>query len=188
MTGKLLNLKNQNQQPELNPDEKSTDRWRTPDEVLAPIRALGGGRIALDPATEADNPVGADRWFTREQDGLAQSWDADGIVFVNPPYSRPNLDLWSKKAWDESVTHDHGIVLLVSADVSVAWYRNLRRLWASARCDWEGRIRFNRPPDVPLDSSGAGFASTIFYLGPDPFLFCHHLRRWGDVEVLKPRP
>jgi phage N-6-adenine-methyltransferase len=59
--------------------------WLTPDDALDPVRAYAP--IGLDPCTEAHNPVGAKTFFTEEDDGLAQSWQDQGLVFVNPPYS-----------------------------------------------------------------------------------------------------
>lgn len=40
----------------------------------------------------------ADRWFTKEQNGLEQEWNADA-VWCNPPYDV--LEPWFMKAWRE---------------------------------------------------------------------------------------
>lgn len=61
------------------------NRWCTPSEALAPVKAYGP--IGLDPCTEADNPAGAATFFTEDDDGLVQDWRGHGLVFVNPPYS-----------------------------------------------------------------------------------------------------
>ena len=62
-------------------------RQLTPGYVLAPVVESLGGDIGLDPCTEPDNPTGAERFYTVEDDGLTLPWDA-GSIFVNPPYSK----------------------------------------------------------------------------------------------------
>lgn len=59
--------------------------WYTPPEIVEPARELLGG-IELDPASceVANRGVRADRFFTREQDGLIQPWCAR-TAFLNAP-------------------------------------------------------------------------------------------------------
>lgn len=66
----------------------ATSEWYTPLKYVEAARAAMGGRIALDPASspEANAQIGADRIFTRAQDGLSRQWVADS-VWLNPPYS-----------------------------------------------------------------------------------------------------
>lgn len=74
----------------------------TPEYVLEPVRVDLGGSIGLDPCTTPENPVGADRFYTVDDDGLSQPWwwawtTIDGnrlptehlpSVFCNPPYGK----------------------------------------------------------------------------------------------------
>jgi hypothetical protein len=46
----------------------------TPSYVLDLVREDLGGLICLDPCTTPDNPVGAARFYTVEDDGLSQPW------------------------------------------------------------------------------------------------------------------
>jgi site-specific DNA-methyltransferase (adenine-specific) len=69
--------------------------YQTPESILEPVRKFFGGPIPLDPATTADNPTKASRFFTPTEDGLAQSWAGDG-VFVNVPYGR-SVKNWCQK-------------------------------------------------------------------------------------------
>jgi hypothetical protein len=65
-----------------------TNEWYTPAWVMEIARAgLGVRDIRLDPASceLANKTVQADQFFTKEDDGLAQDWDAYS-VFMNPPY------------------------------------------------------------------------------------------------------
>lgn len=68
------------------PESHSRQAMLTPEYVVDPIRRLLGG-IGLDPCTEADNPLKADRFYCLPQDGAALPWDAPS-VFCNPPYGK----------------------------------------------------------------------------------------------------
>lgn len=74
-----------------------TQEHPTPEIVLAPARALLGGRVGLDPAsTPAFNRVvRARRIYTRRDDGLAQRWSAR-TVFLNPP---GGVLVWKNGRW-----------------------------------------------------------------------------------------
>lgn len=64
-----------------------------------------GLRFDLDVAAPPGGPwhVPCDRWYTAQDDGLAQPWD--GLVWCNPPYS----SYWS---WaDRWIAHDRGVLL-----------------------------------------------------------------------------
>src|SRR3954470_19264857 len=65
-----------------------TQTWFTPEYVLDPVRVDLGGSIGLDPCTTADNPAGAQAFFTADNNGLNQSWARWDTIFVNPPYSK----------------------------------------------------------------------------------------------------
>jgi hypothetical protein len=56
----------------------------TPEYVLEPVRRILG-TIGLDPCTEPDNPVWAQRFYCLPMDGCEQPWDAS-TIFCNPPY------------------------------------------------------------------------------------------------------
>lgn len=55
------------------------------------------GAFTLDVAA-AEHNAKAPRFYTRKEDGLAQSW-ADERVWCNPPYS--DCGAWVRKAWSE---------------------------------------------------------------------------------------
>ena len=94
-----------------------TDDYYTPPEVFTAL----GLRFDLDVAAPPGGVrwVPADRFFTVEDDGLAQAWE--GRVWMNPPYSDPGP--WVKRFID----HSHGIAYLPFA--KSAWFD---RLWNGA--------------------------------------------------------
>jgi phage N-6-adenine-methyltransferase len=84
------------------------------------FRALSAryGPFDLDVCATAENAK-CERYFTRDDDGLAQTWT--GRVWMNPPYGRavPN---WMGKAWESSQTTAEIVVCLVPARTDTAWW------------------------------------------------------------------
>ena len=79
------------------------------------------GPFTLDVAAAPHNAK-CDRYFTREQDGLRQSW-AGERVWCNPPYS--SIEPWVRKAWSEATT-SRGIVMLLPANrTEQKWWQSL---------------------------------------------------------------
>lgn len=108
------------------------------------------GPFTLDAAAASHNAKCA-RYFTRAEDGLAQSW-AGERVWCNPPYS--NLGAWLEKAWAELARTD-GIVMLLPANrVEQKWWQEHVEPYRD-RADGRlrvrflpGRMRFDRPNAV----------------------------------------
>ena len=98
-------------------DNPKDDR-PTPDDFFAPI--MDEFEFVLDAAASAENAK-CKRYFTVEDDGLAQSWEP-GPVWCNPPYSETGL--WVQKAVQEQ---ENGVttVMLVPASTDVAWFHDL---------------------------------------------------------------
>lgn len=70
----------------------ATPEWPTPQDLFDALTWAYGG-FTLDPCATAQNAK-CERFFTREDDGLAQPWT--GKVFVNPPYGRGNRPMGEK--------------------------------------------------------------------------------------------
>jgi phage N-6-adenine-methyltransferase len=105
------------------------------------------GKFTLDVAAAKHNAKCA-RFFTKEQDGLAQSW-ADELVWCNPPYS--DIYPWIYKAWDER-ERTRGIVMLLPANrTEQKWWQQLvephrDRVGSGLTVEFlPGRMRFLRP-------------------------------------------
>ena len=75
--------------------EKESDERATPAWLIALLHAALGGLFSLDPCSGAeDTPIGSTR-FTKETNGLRQSWLGYETIYVNPPYS--DLASWLEK-------------------------------------------------------------------------------------------
>lgn len=95
----------------------ATDLWATPQEFFDRLDAVHS--FTLDACANSDNAK-CDRYFTKEQDGLAQSWD--GVVWMNPPYGR-EIGHWMRKAY-ESSQQGATVVCLVPARTDTRWWHD----------------------------------------------------------------
>lgn len=103
---------------------QKSDEWATPQALFAELDAEF--HFTLDPCATAENAK-CDRYFTRDDDGLSQSWDGE-TVFVNPPYSE--VAEWVKKAARSRAT----VVMLVPARTDTRWFH--------AYCQAPREVRF----------------------------------------------
>ena len=110
----------------------------TPEYVLEPVRADLGGSILLDPCTTEDNPVGARRFYTVEDDGLSQPWDSSRI-YVNPPYSRAR-EPWVNKCIEAAGWGAAVILLIPAATDTRIWQKAVAT--ADAIVFVKGRVKF----------------------------------------------
>lgn len=79
------------------------DDWGTPQDLFDQLNKEFG--FTLDPCADDTNHK-CEKYYTIEQDGLAQDWNGE-TVFCNPPYSRKTKTnagqiAWVKKCYEES--------------------------------------------------------------------------------------
>ena len=92
-----------------------TDDWATPQDFFVRLDAIFD--FTLDPCADAKNAKCV-RFFTKEDDGLTQSWD-DERVFMNPPYGR-SIGAWVKKASEAKAL----VVCLLPARTDTRWWHD----------------------------------------------------------------
>ena len=123
------------------------DKWETPDKIFAPLNREFG--FTLDPCCEI-HTAKCGKYFTEAENGLLQDWSGD-IVFVNPPYSRGNIDKWMEKCYHESLWGVK-VVALIPVSSSAGWWH--KYVWKKADIRfYKGRIRFvGAPFTAPFSS------------------------------------
>ena len=129
--------------------------WETPQGLFDELDAEF--HFTLDPCATHENAKVA-RHFTREENGLAQSWEGH-TVFMNPPYGAV-IASWVKKAHDEVHKRWGGwsgnrplVVGLLPARTDTAWWHDYIEGKAEVRF-LRGRIRFsNSRANAPFPSA-----------------------------------
>jgi phage N-6-adenine-methyltransferase len=151
-----------------NPNAEQT--WETPLDLYKELDAEF--HFELGPAA-SDSNAKTPRWFTKEQDGLKQSWaTAPGkSVYVNPPYN--DIPAWLKKAREE-VAKGATVVFLLPARTSTTWWAEYvgsnfpNDFRASEVRFLSERLHFTHPTLDPKGERGAPFACAVIVYRPKP--------------------
>ncbi len=156
-----------------------SEEYYTPERFVEAAREVMGG-IDLDPAScaEANETVRATRYFTVEDDGLAQEWR--GRVWMNPPYGGPGPKFVARLiAAHEAGDVPAACVLLSAYTSDTIWFRPL---FDHALCYVHGRIAFYGPSATASSTTG----SVIVYLGHDRARFAEVFADFGTVVARWP--
>jgi phage N-6-adenine-methyltransferase len=98
-----------------------SNEYRSPERIVSYCDARWGP-FTLDVAAASWNAQ-ALRYFTKRQNGLRQAWS--GRVWMNPPYSRGQLDVWMAKARQEVLERRVELVCcLVPAYTAEGWWHD----------------------------------------------------------------
>jgi site-specific DNA-methyltransferase (adenine-specific) len=124
-----------------------SDEWGTPQALYDELNRRY--HFELDPcATDSNHKC--ERYFTKEQDGLSQSWGGYR-VFCNPPYGR-QIGQWVKKCAEHG--KEHLAVMLIPVRTDTQWFHEY--IYNKPNVDIEfikRRIRFsNTSCDAPFPS------------------------------------
>jgi len=172
--------------PSLNSDKPATpyfranfsgdNEWYTPAQYVELARAVFG-TIDLDPASNerAQKVVKATTYFDASTNGLAQKWR--GRIWLNPPYSQPEIMQFIQKLIDELPNIDEAI-LLTHNYTDTAWF-HLAAKNVPAICFTRGRIKF-------YNQNGEGCAPTqgqaFFYYGKNKERFAEVFKEVGFIR------
>lgn len=114
------------------------DDWGTPQDLFDTLNREFG--FTLDPCADDNNHKCA-KYYTKEQDGLAQSW-AGETVFCNPPYSRRGGQAkWIEKCYHEAKERGITVVALLPARTDTKAFHRFILGQAEIRFI-QGRINF----------------------------------------------
>lgn len=108
------------------------NEWYTPRQYIDAAR-ITMGSIDLDPAScaEANSIVGAARYYTASENGLAQPWA--GCVFLNPPYLSLTGNAGQYPAWTRKLVDSYELgfveqaILLIPVHPERRWFQPLYR-------------------------------------------------------------
>lgn len=104
---------------------RSRQDYGTPESILEAVKRLMQISVfALDAAASPDNAV-ASRYYTVDDDGLAQPWHESGVTWWNPPYGQ--CGRWAAKADAEASFGRVSVGLIPTSVGSNWWYTFVHR-------------------------------------------------------------
>ncbi|HLK99554.1 MAG TPA: DNA N-6-adenine-methyltransferase [Myxococcaceae bacterium] len=120
------------------PPPGSSDEFYTPSRYFLPLHEEFG--FTLDVCATAESAK-CERYFTKEQDGLKQSWEGE-VWFCNPPFSPGNLAAFVAKCSEEAAKPGHrlGVALLPSRPDRKWWQEHIE----PGRRDGSLEVRFHK--------------------------------------------
>lgn len=111
--------------------------WETPRELFERLNNFW--RFDLDAAASDANHLCAD-YFTKETDGLSQSWKGRR-VWLNPPYGK-DIAAWVRKAYEETRDGQTLVVMLVPARTDTRWFHDYIQSSAAEVKFIRGRLKY----------------------------------------------
>jgi phage N-6-adenine-methyltransferase len=153
------------------------NEWYTPPEYIASARRVLGG-IDLDPASSdiANRVVAADQIFSKRDNGLERQWH--GRVWMNPPYSQPEIAQFSEKLsaeWERQ--NIQSAIALTHNYTDTQWFHRMANA-CTAICFTRGRIGFKSPEGK---TAAPTQGQTFFYFGNQPERFSEEFSKHGFV-------
>tara|TARA_Y100000310_G_scaffold255960_1_gene263618 strand:+ start:2297 stop:3160 length:864 start_codon:yes stop_codon:yes gene_type:complete len=154
----------------------------TPEKYIESARAVMGS-IDVDPASNdlANETVRATKYYTKEDDGLSKPWV--GNVFLNPPYSQPEIKQFIDKLIDEAEQGNVSqAILLTNNNTDTTWFHDAAEA-STLLCFTKGRINFNKPDGTKSQPTNG---QAFFYFGKDMGRFANYFKQHGSItEVVQ---
>jgi hypothetical protein len=137
------------------------------------------GSIDCDPASNelAQETVKAKVYFTSETDGLKQDWH--GNIFLNPPYSHPEVARFIDKLLTELARNSSQAILLTNNNTDTAFFHKAVSK-AAAVCFTKGRINFYKATGERTQPTNG---QVFYYFGDKPDKFHEYFSTFGIVMI-----
>lgn len=160
--------------------------YYTPPFIVEAARAVLGGSIDLDPFSSlaANERVKANRIFTQDDDGFAQSWKCD-TLWANHPFGRAYNKRFVERmelAWSSGIIH-HSALCITYACTSEAWFQPLAQ---RPQCYLSPRTNYLLPDGTVF--KGVPKGSVVTYFGGNLDLFAEHFGKLGTVKIAYKHP
>lgn len=156
------------------------NKWTGDQESYTPSLYIEAARIVmgsidLDPASNefAQQTVKAGKYYTKEDDGLRQPWE--GNIFLNPPYSHPEVSQFVDKLLNELKDGQQAILLTNNNTDTTFFHKAAKR--ATALCFTRGRISFCKPDGQTKTNPTNG--QVFFYFGENVQRFVEVFGEFG---------
>ncbi len=114
----------------------SSDNWYTPKWIIDELGPFDCDPCAA-PADVRPFQIAPTQW-TEKDDGLTKDWN--GVVYMNPPYSRVLL----RKFCEKMTAHGNGIALLINRQDNLLWQEVIFPT-AASMIFMRNRVKFIRP-------------------------------------------
>ena len=100
------------------------DSWETPDDLYEVLHKEFN--FSFDAACTTSNcKTEVGNFYDIGVDGLEAPWHMAGrSIWLNPPYSRGNINAFMQKAYMESLLTDNNVVCLVRCDPTARWFKD----------------------------------------------------------------
>jgi phage N-6-adenine-methyltransferase len=154
------------------------NEWYTPSKYIEMARDVLG-TIDVDPASNvtAQATVRSDRYYTVDNSGLDKEWC--GQVWMNPPYSQPEINQFADKLLEElKAGRTKAAIVLTNNSGDTSWHQALADD-SKAMCITRGRIKFESPTRT---SNSPATGQSFFYFGPDPDRFAEVFKDIGRIS------
>jgi len=145
------------------------DNWQTPKELFNKLN--DEFHFQVDVCASEDNTL-CDNYFDEEKNAIVTDWYQipaltpypKNIMWMNPPYSRNNIAMFCKKAYEES---QKGCIVvgLIKLDTSTTWFQNYIMNKAHEVRFCKKRISFI-DPNTGKKGGSPPFASAIIVWKP----------------------
>ena len=150
--------------------------WYTPTKIInSAIKVMG--EIDLDPASSeiANQNIQAKKYYTEEDNGLSKEWH--GKVWLNPPYSQPEIDNFSQAVIEKDFDE---IMVLVNNATETKWFQRIAKK-SNCICFINKRLKF-------LDKKGLSTGSplqgqVVIYIGKKVEEFVQEFNNHGFCMV-----
>ena len=167
----------------------SNKDWCTPKKYIDAVKSVWGGKIDLDPCSNAHSLVNARTEFMLPRtDGLREEWDYR-TIYVNPPYGNDKdrgtaIRDWFRKIAITRKTYGSEIIVLAPVATNTSHWKKYVYPMADSICFlYDTRLKFIiRGSD---DNKGAPMSCCAIYYGGKADLFMRVFSSFGAAIPLE---